>query len=324
MELSHIVWEKHYNFLETVPDRYKCMICHGLQQQPVLVSCCGQHFCRSCLIQWMTISGNKCPHCQVPGITYLVNRQQVRDIGDLLVYCSNKARGCEWVGTVTTLDQHIGANNFSTKQQLCQYQEIPCSKKCRQKITRNYHHYHLANECLCRDYSCEHCGQRGTYHTITGECGECGPCWAHRKGHYSECDRFPIKCPNKCSAIIRKYKMTKHRSSCPLERVECSFSEVGCKEELVRRDLDNHIATSDHHHLLLMMKAFKELGTRTAVLEKEKQELETRVVKLEQAAAATQQQKSRKIRAPVAKVTKEEANNFEDFKPVAAVACCFD
>ncbi len=31
----------------------------------------------------------------------------------------------------------------------------------------------------------------------------------------------------------------------------------------MRRDLDNHMATSDHQHLLLMMKAFKELKQET-------------------------------------------------------------
>ena len=31
----------------------------------------------------------------------------------------------------------------------------------------------------------------------------------------------------------------------------------------MRRDLDNHMATSDHQHLLLMMKAFNELKQET-------------------------------------------------------------
>ena len=229
--------------------------------QPALVSCCGKHFCENCLMKWQREKGKTCPHCRSTEVMYMINKERVRDINELQVYCSNKTKGCKWVGELGNLNEHI--------ESTCQSVEVDCPKKCKLKILRGKLNDHLKETCLCRDYSCMHCGKKGTYHTITGECGEFGPCRVHKKGHYSECDYFPIKCPNKCSATVARGELTKHRISCPLERVECSFLEVGCKEELVRKDLDNHIATNDHHHLLLMMKAFKELQTKMVTLIKE-------------------------------------------------------
>ena len=281
---------KSYTFVENILERYKCLICQDLQDQPVLVSCCGQHFCESCLNQWIATRGQKCPHCQATGITHIVNKQQVRDINDLKVYCSNKSKGCEWVGTMGTLDKHIGVERTTKAKKgsklkkkspsviyplvlapaiveplanTCQFQEVLCPKKCKKMISRRSLSEHLKRNCLCRDYSCEHCWEEGTYHTITGECGEFGPCFVHGKGHYSTCQHYPVQCPNECTKTIKRGDVPIHRESCPLEPVKCSFSEVGCQEQLVKRDLDNHMATSDHQHLLLMMKAFKELKQET-------------------------------------------------------------
>ncbi len=315
---------KSYNFVDNLPERYKCLICHDLQDQPALVSCCGQHFCESCLKQWSARSGQKCPHCQATGITHIVNKQQVRDINDLKVYCSNKSKGCEWVGTMVTLDKHIGMERTTETKELfplfphpqlpgvtnrlgppiasatvkllantCQFQEVLCPKKCKKMMTRRNLSEHLKRDCLCRDYSCEHCSEKGTYHTITGECGEFGPCRHHGNGHYDRCRHYPVKCPNKCSKTIKRQDVSTHRKSCPLEPVECSFSEVGCREQLMRRDVDNHMATSDHQHLLLMMKAFKELKQETTrkqeteQLREEVSEIKARVVSLEEKSQPT-------------------------------------
>ena len=281
---------KSYNFVEKPPERYTCLICRDLQHQPVLVSCCGQHFCQGCLQQWFSRSGKKCPYCLTVGISSFVNKQQVRDIDDLRVYCSNKSKGCEWVGTVGTLSEHIGrqlkdevhqgfrlstapsakvsSNPTKKTQGGCDYQEIDCPKNCKKTLTRKDLSTHLSQECLCRDYSCEHCGLKGTYHTITGECGKHGPCLLHKDGHYSECQSYRIPCPNKCSQTVKRRDLAAHRDLCPLEQVECTFSEVGCTKKMARRDMESHVTSSDHLHLLLTMKALVESRKRIEELMK--------------------------------------------------------
>ncbi len=252
---------KTYDLVKSAPNKYNCMICSGLQEQPVLMSCCGQHFCESCLKKWYAVQGKKCPHCRNIGVTYLLNKERVRDINELRVYCSNKSKGCTWKGELGSSDGHVESN--------CGFTEIDCPKGCKMKLLRDKMSNHIQHSCLCRDYSCEHCQEKGTYHTITGECGEFGPCEYHDDGHYSWCGQYPVQCPNECFKTIKREEVPIHRESCPLEPVKCSFSEVGCQEQLVRRDLDNHMATSDHQHLLLMMKAFKELKQETKQLRDE-------------------------------------------------------
>ncbi len=350
---------KSYTFVENILERYKCLICQDLQDQPVLVSCCGQHFCESCLNQWIATRGQKCPHCQATGITHIVNKQQVRDINDLKVYCSNKSKGCKWVGTMGTLDKHIGVERTTKAKKgskpekklpgaiyplvdllapaiveplanTCQFQEVLCPKKCKKMISRRSLSEHLKRNCLCRDYSCEHCREKGTYHTITGECGDFGPCRRHCDSHYSMCQQYPVQCPNECSKTIKRKEVPIHRESCPLEPVECSFSEVGCQEQLVRRDLDNHMATSDHQHLLLMMKAFKELKQETTrkqeieQLREEMSEMKARVVSLEEKSWSTQRST---CNTNVAKRDRERellsfCSKLSPYK--YKLVCCFD
>ncbi len=306
-----------YDLVKPAPDRYNCIICSELLVQPVLVSCCGQHFCEACLTKWQREQGKTCPHCRSKECTYMVNKERVRDINELEVFCCNKSKGCDWTGTLQTLNNHLEAT--------CQLIEIDCPKKCKLKLLRATMNDHITNECLCRAYSCEHCGMRGSYHTITGDCGEFGPCWSHGKGHYSKCEHYPLQCPNECSATITRRELSNHREICPLETVQCTFSEVGCSQELlVRKDLDNHIATSDHQHLLLMMKSFKQLQTRVATLAQEKQELQRSVAMLKDEVRRGRQShtRSQAIHRYTPTVTVDD--DYPPESPPDPEICCFD
>ncbi len=73
--------------------------------------------------------------------------------------CDNMERDCQWVGTVDTLEEHVG---------VCQFTLIPCPKECKDdngilKIMRRDLQQHLMEKCPNRDYSCEHCDLKGTY-----------------------------------------------------------------------------------------------------------------------------------------------------------------
>ena len=108
--------------------------------------------------------------------------------------------------------------------------------------------------------SFEYCGLEDTYHAITGECGKYPFCAVH-DGHYESCRDFPLECPNECEEekAIKRKDMDSHLEECLLQPVDCPFQEVGCTTHVVRKDLQAHVDSSDHHHLMLMMTAFKEL-----------------------------------------------------------------
>ena len=46
-----------------------------------------------------------------------------REVKALHVKCSNANRGCEWVGTVGTLEKHVATS--------CGFIQVPCPKQCK-------------------------------------------------------------------------------------------------------------------------------------------------------------------------------------------------
>ena len=91
---------------EELPYKYTCMICTMIQREPALTSCCGQHFCQSCLLRSFLESGRRCPHCQDTQLQCFVNKQQQREIQSLRVKCPNSVTGCEWTGLLGEALRH--------------------------------------------------------------------------------------------------------------------------------------------------------------------------------------------------------------------------
>ena len=93
---------------EELPAKYTCIICTMVQREPAIVSCCGQHFCLSCLQNCFAVrSTKKCPHCQSEELQHFVNKQQQREIWSLTVKCRNTQRGCLWIGELREMEKHI-------------------------------------------------------------------------------------------------------------------------------------------------------------------------------------------------------------------------
>ncbi len=88
--------------------------------------------------------------------------------------CDYEENGCEWIGTVETLDKH---------KVLCSYAEVPCPKECGcNDLLKKELDFHLRNECPNRDYSCEHCRMKDTYSVI--------------RSHFSKCEKMMVLCSN--------------------------------------------------------------------------------------------------------------------------------
>ena len=79
--------------------------------------------------------------------------------------CASLKRGCRWTGTIGTLDNHIAT---------CQFALVPCPNKCEDDQGAGELHLmwkdldkHLMTKCPKRAYECQHCGEKGTYASIT-------------------------------------------------------------------------------------------------------------------------------------------------------------
>ena len=163
-----------------------------------------------------------------------------RKINELKIHCTKFEAGCDWVGELSSLTNHLESDG-------CGYIESSCTNKCGEELRRKDLATHLAQHCPLREYVCRYCGTEGTYRGITEE-------------HYCECEKFPLTCPNNCSAgEIPRAEIGRHRSECPLEPVWCPFNDGGCDVSLVQKDLECHMATNTQQHLLIVVNAFQSL-----------------------------------------------------------------
>ena len=169
--------------------------------------------------------------------------------------CSNEEWGCEWVGTVGTLKEHVAT---------CEFTLLPCPKRCKEDndaakhFMRKDHEKHLQNDCPNRDHECKYCGEKGTYATIT-------------EVHDKTCKKKIVPCPNpECGKTMHRQEIEEHvYTECPHTLIPCKYKGIGCDTELKREDMAAH-EQDDKHHLhialdtvaTLQAERFERLKTR--------------------------------------------------------------
>ena len=112
-------------FIDDIPTKFICIICSKVQRDPHLASCCGQHFCESCVKQWLQKAGNSprpCPHCGVVDWQSTLNKEKMREIKEFQIRCKNSANGCDWVGELGELENHLNSIYSG-----CGYVKVKCS-----------------------------------------------------------------------------------------------------------------------------------------------------------------------------------------------------
>ena len=157
-----------------------------------------------------------------------------REVLDLVVKCEKAREGCEWEGEIRSLDQH---------KSTCLHVPVPCPRECDVgSVLRGDLQSHLRDYCSQRDYECRHCLQMGRYRERV-------------TSHLQDCPMVPTTCPNAgCDEIIPSAFIPYHLDDdCPFTVLPCRYSEVGCKVQLQRRDLEEH-EHDDRRHLQVVTK----------------------------------------------------------------------
>ena len=230
-------------FVDSVED-YECLLCLHVTREPFLTSCCGQHFCQVCINRILT-DNKPCPFCKSTDFSTLLDKKQRRKILGLKVYCDKKAEGCQWVGGLGELEQHLSEN--------CQFVTVSCPNNCRQTFQRRVAELHEIFECPKRPHTCQYCNARGTYQEIQDD-------------HLPVCPKYPVPCPNECGVSpLERDQLEDHLRECPLQLVECELREMGCEEMVKRKDLARHMEEGAQKHLTVM--ASKYLKTQAEMYE---------------------------------------------------------
>ena len=220
-------------FVDSVED-YECPLCLHVTREPSLTSCCGQHFCQTCINRILT-DQKPCPLCKAFGFTVFFDKKQKRRVVSLKVVCGEKEVGCDWVGSLGDLDSHVSVANGD-----CQFVSVNCSNNCGETLQRKLLATHLANDCLKRPYSCKYCQLKSTYEEI-------------RDKHTPVCTKYPVPCPNKCQTdSLERGQLQQHIRECSLQEIDCELKELGCNVKIPRKDISKHMEESTQRHLRLM------------------------------------------------------------------------
>ena len=101
------------NFVGDVPDYLKCVVCHHVFKDPVMVIECGHRLCRRCFqdISNHSTQNNTpllCPidRKEVDPDKVIDDKGIHRAVMDLRVRCDQSDQGCTWVGDLERLEEH--------------------------------------------------------------------------------------------------------------------------------------------------------------------------------------------------------------------------
>lgn len=233
------------DFVEQPPKQLQieCPICFGLLDTPHILSCCGWHFCETC-IRPIIEEGKPCPMCKGE-FNSLVNKSLMRDINQLELRCPNKGparggdKGCPWIGELGKVEAHL---NPGERFGECLFASVGCIYGCGHRDARCKLPDHEANICPKRPYSCDYCNNyESTCEDVT-------------ERHWKVCDMYIIPCPNECKLrYLVRGRLPEHLAEeCELEEVPCPFAWAGCTSKVRRCDLTDHVDLERSSHLLLV------------------------------------------------------------------------
>uniref|UniRef100_A0A1X7UHG1 RING-type domain-containing protein n=1 Tax=Amphimedon queenslandica TaxID=400682 RepID=A0A1X7UHG1_AMPQE len=237
-------------FVKELPEHVEieCPVCLNILTDPHIVSCCGHNFCRSC-IERVKASNGSCPMCKENEYQVVVNKERLRIINGLEVYCSNKEKGCQWKGELKNMSTHI---RKEMRKGDCEYEEVKCRyTNCRRvRMQRRYLKDHEDSKCPQRPFQCPYCAKEGTFLSITMD-------------HYIH----PVT-DSEYLSTMPQGSLTAHvNHQCPLEPVDCVFSWAGCNDKPLRKDV--HVHTADTKHMTLLAVACGQLKKENEQIKEE-------------------------------------------------------
>ena len=220
------------NFVDSVPEDLLCKSCTKVARRFSVTECCGESYCYTCIKDTQQ-EGKPCPKCGTENFSIYKQPKYQKRVENIPVFCSMKERGCGWSGKLEQLDTHLDPD-----QDNCQFVDSLCPLNCQKSIPRNKVSQHVMENCVERDYICQHCGFNATYQEVVSI-------------HIPECKYVPLQCPNRCGVTCEREDMEDHMKMCRLEEVECEFEKVGCNRKFKRENEGEHFHEHFPQHLTM-------------------------------------------------------------------------
>ena len=237
-------------FVVPPPDDLSCPICLRVQTEPVLTSCCGNHFCSFCMEQ-VIHKRRPCPLCNSQSFTTMLDKHFGRKVNDLQVWCQHRKMGCPWQGSISSLRRHVDSKSGD-----CKFMKIDCPYFCSTPVYLSELELHKTM-CPNRPHICKFCGYSSTYDNM-------------RAKHWSVCDNYPLPCPNNCGQFdIPRRDLHMHLQECMENHDKCEFAYAGCSAHMKRGDMAEHLASNLQEHLNLVSRYFLQAPKHRSLVKEE-------------------------------------------------------
>ena len=97
---------EEFDFVERPLEDFFCPVTFELLLDPHQTTCCGNHLSKRAVTR-LKSEGKPCPICKEPDLATSLDKYHRRKVRAVQVRCPHTPSGCEWVGEVGELSQHI-------------------------------------------------------------------------------------------------------------------------------------------------------------------------------------------------------------------------
>lgn len=226
--------EEELVFTPSRDDKYDCPICLFVLREPLQTKC-GHRFCKRCIEKWLSESDPRCPvdNQRLSKGELFPDNYAKREILNLTVKCPNYKKGCDLVVTLSDVQNHYNA---------CDFSYVPCPLHCANILLRRDLESHKLNECPKRIVQCSLCKNN-----IAAE---------DKESHSSQCPLSVVQCTS-CSAQFPRQHSTVHMSECPKAKVKCQYTFLGCGFESERQQMADHEQQAMMFHMGLINRSLQ-------------------------------------------------------------------
>ena len=211
-------------------DDYICPLCKGLFLNPI-IDHCRHSFCKECFLKYYSIK-HQCPiskekingdYISIDVLSKSIEKKEMK--------CKNYYKGCNWIGKISDLENHIKNN--------CVKSLVKCVfKGCNKEIMREELEFHKLN-CEYREEKCHECNNLFPHKDINE--------------HFKICPKIKMKCIQGCGLIVERGLMEKHiKENCNLTEINCSFHFFGCEDKFKKKELNSKMEKDCAKHLNLI------------------------------------------------------------------------
>jgi len=109
-------------------ENIKCFLCYRIPFSPLLIECCEQIICHTCVKDWNSKNQNKCPHCRTNNYKANIPNKFIKRIYENIKYfCVFKEKGCS--------KNDLSFDHIKSHEEQCEFnlERIIQCEKCEDK-----------------------------------------------------------------------------------------------------------------------------------------------------------------------------------------------